>query len=202
MKHALALAATVVACGGACGGGGGGDTRPPPAPRTALTLDAGGALDGGITELPTYDPAAGFALDPDPQPRSGGRGGARDRDRKQVQLLLRSTPIGAIAAVDGVRLGVTPVVWDGDGGIAHEFTFVLAGHTLARYRFVPVTNGIVHGRLVKITSDGVTPEIPAPVDPPRPTRRTPPPIDAAPPPPPIDAAPVLDPAAMLDAAGP
>jgi len=39
----------------------------------------------------------------------------------------------------------------------------MAGHALARYRFVPVTSGVVHGTLVKLTDDrdaGV-PEIPA-----------------------------------------
>ena len=177
MKYVLALTAAVVACGG-CGGDKGGDTRPPPAPRTALAVDAGVAVDGGITVLPTYDPAAGFALDPDPQPRASGRAGARDR--RPVQLLLRSTPVGAIAAVDGVRLGATPVVWDGDGGVPHEFTFVLAGHTLARYRFVPVTNGVVHGRLLKITTDGVTPDIPAPVAPVAPPTELGATLDAAP----------------------
>ena len=124
MKYVLALTAAVVACGG-CGGDKGGDTRPPPAPRTALAVDAG-------------------------------------------------------VAVDGVRLGATPVVWDGDGGVPHEFTFVLAGHTLARYRFVPVTNGVVHGRLLKITTDGVTPDIPAPVAPVAPPTELGATLDAAP----------------------
>lgn len=206
MKYVLALTATTAV---ACGGGGGDPGKPPPAPATALTgLDAGVAMDGGITALPTYDPAGGFALDPDPQPRGGARAGARDR--RTIQLLLRSTPIGAIAAVDGVRLGPTPVLWDGEAAVPHEFTFVLAGHALARYRFVPITNGIVHGRLVKIASDDATPEIPAPIEPARPAPRPvppppppPPPIDAAPPPV-IDAAPppLEPPAPSIDAAAP
>ncbi|MBZ0234064.1 MAG: PEGA domain-containing protein, partial [Deltaproteobacteria bacterium] len=86
------------------------------------------------------------------------------RDRKTGQLLLRSTPAGALAAVDGVILGRTPVLWEGAlDGQSHEFTFAMAGHALARYRFVPVTSGVVHGTLVKLTDDrdaGV-PEIPS-----------------------------------------
>jgi hypothetical protein len=104
--------------------------------------------------------------------------------------------VGAIASVDGSRLGVTPVVWGGDGGIAHEFTFVMAGHALARYRFVPVTNGIVHGTLARIPDDAVVPAL-APSGgtvngPPRSLPPPPPPIDAAPPPPPIDAGELVD----------
>lgn len=191
-KYVLALVATSAA---ACGGEGGAASAPPPAPATALTgVDAGVAVDAGITALPTYDPAAGFALDPDPQPRPGTRAAARDR--RTVQLLLRSTPVGAIAAVDGVRLGPTPVLWDGEAAVPHEFTFVLAGHALARYRFAPITGGVVHGRLVKI-SDEVTPALPpapalphAAVRPSAPPPPPPPAIDAAPPSPPaIDAAP-------------
>ena len=200
-KYVLALVATSAA---ACGGEGGAASAPPPAPATALTgVDAGVAVDAGITALPTYDPAAGFALDPDPQPRPGTRAAARDR--RTVQLLLRSTPVGAIAAVDGVRLGPTPVLWDGEAAVPHEFTFVLAGHALARYRFAPITGGVVHGRLVKI-SDEVTPALPPAIEPPHAAVRPPPP--PAPPPPPqppaIDAAPppLPLPPPAIDAAAP
>jgi hypothetical protein len=146
---------------------------------------------GGVTQLPAFDPNNGFHLDDAPVARPGGR--LPPREKKVAQIILRSTPSGAMAAVDGVRLGPTPVLWEGWlDGQPHEFTFVMAGHALARYRFVPITGGIVHGTLVKITDDkdaGV-PEIPKPVTPPAPAsvdgaRRMPP--ERPPPTPTIDA---------------
>ncbi|MBE7454923.1 MAG: PEGA domain-containing protein, partial [Kofleriaceae bacterium] len=156
---ALAASAALIA---GCKGGEESAATPPPPPVTAVTHDAGAPpLDAGVTALPTFDPGSGFHLDEAPVVRPSARTPARDR--KVVQILLRSTPTGAIAAVDGVRLGSTPVLWEGVlDGQPHEFTFVAAGHALARYRFVPVTGGIVHGTLTKLTSDrdaGV-PEIP------------------------------------------
>lgn len=200
LRPVLASAVVLFACKG------GRDERgdPPTAPPTPVRSDAAEspppAADGGVTALPTFDPASGFHLDDAPVVRPGSRIAARDR--KPGQLLLRSTPVGAVAAVDGVLLGRTPVLWEGIlDGQPHEFTFAMAGHALARYKFVPVTSGIVHGTLVKLTDDrdaGV-PDIP-PVErtpPAAPAGRTPlerpppapppaPPIDAAPPPP-IDA---------------
>jgi hypothetical protein len=151
-------------------------------------------IDAGITAVPTFDPSSGFHLDDTPVARPGSRIAARDR--KPVQLLLRSSPPGAIAAVDGTRLGPTPVLWDGvTDGLRHEFTFVMAGHALARYSFVPVTSGIVHGTLVKLTDDqdAGLPRIPGEsidAGAGAAANREPPPrmIDAAPPPPsPVDA---------------
>ncbi len=153
----------------ACSGDRGERREPPPAPPAPVHADAAEALEpvpppvvGGVTQLPTFDPASGFHLDEAPAAPSGARAAARDR--KPGQLLLRSSPAGAVAAVDGVIIGRTPVLWEGAlDGQAHEFTFAMAGHALARYRFVPVTSGVVHGTLVKLTDDrdaGV-PEIPA-----------------------------------------
>jgi len=68
-----------------------------------------------------------------------------------IELLLRSSPPGATAAVDGKRIGKTPVLWTGSPGRrVHEFTFVLPGYSMARYRFVPLRPGIVHGTLTKL----------------------------------------------------
>lgn len=166
----------------ACQGDGDGD-RPaaPPAPPTAVAsgADAGVPADAGVTTLPSFDPAAGYHLDDGPAPRPSGR--LPPRERKVAQILLRSTPSGAVAGVDGVRVGPTPVLWEGLlDGQAREFTFVMAGHAGARYRFVPVTSGIVHGTLVKITDDkdAGTPEIPM-VQPPAPPAAPAPTIDAA-----------------------
>jgi len=200
----VALMLATAACNG-----GGGAAQAPPAPQTAISMDAGApVVDAGITTLPSYDPRGGYFLDPDPgAPRAPGRNPRRDR--APLSLLLRSTPAGAIAAVDGIRLGPTPALWDGEAGAAHEFTFVLAGHALARYRFVPLVSGVVHGTLVRIASDAPAPEIPAALAPgpaiAQPRQPAPsPPIDAAPPPI-IDASPELidaPPAPPLPPTGP
>lgn len=189
----------------ACGGKDEGDKKPaeplPPAtvilPVDAAVYPADEPVDaaGGVTRVPAYDPAAGFHLDDAPSTRPTGR--MPPREKKWTQILLRSTPTGAMAAVDGVRLGPTPVLWEGVlDGQPREFTFVMAGHALARYRFVPITGGIVHGTLVKITDDkdaGV-PDIPQ-VQPP-PNRRQPPP---PPPPTPTVDAPLPPSPAPVDA---
>jgi hypothetical protein len=141
---------------------------PPPATAVSPVVDAGAPVVAvGVTTLPAFDPATGYHLDDGPTARPAG-GRLPPRERKVAQILLRSSPSGALAAVDGVRVGPTPVLWEGLlDGQAREFTFVMAGHALARYRFVPVTSGIVHGTLVKLTDDkdaGI-PEIPAVVGP-------------------------------------
>lgn len=106
---------------------------PPPAPPS------------GITELPTYDPAAGH-LDRPPPAAPAQR--PRGRAARPIGLLLRSTPSGATVAIDGLAVGRTPVYWEGEStGGERELTFTLPGHGVARYRFVPITSGVVHGRL-------------------------------------------------------
>lgn len=151
-----------------------------------------------MTTLPAFDPASGFHVDPDvgtparPPARAG-------RDRRSIQLILRSTPSGALAMVDGVNLGPTPTLWEGPAdGAPHDFTFRLAGYGLARYRFIPVTAGVVHGTLARLPDDKVDlgapvveganarPTTPDTMHPPAPT----PPIDAA----------DTEPAAITDAA--
>jgi hypothetical protein len=98
--------------------------------------------------MPT-DPVAPAALpDDDSTPRH-----RRDsRGSEKLQLVLRSSPPGALAAVDGKIIGPTPTYWRGDAsGNAREFTFVLDGHALARYRFVPLRDGVVHATLKRVT---------------------------------------------------
>jgi hypothetical protein len=203
-RPALTLLVIAAAARG-CGGKDEGEKRTPADPLPPVTViqpsdaaifpvveavDAG----GGVTRVPAYDPSDGFHLDDAPTTRPSGR--QPPREKKWTQILLRSSPAGAMAAVDGVRLGPTPVLWEGLlDGQPHEFTFVMAGHALARYRFVPITGGIVHGTLVKITDDkdaGV-PEIPQ-VEGPRERRSSaaavrPSPPPPAPPTPTIDALP-------------
>ncbi|MEP6862873.1 MAG: hypothetical protein ABJE66_19760 [Deltaproteobacteria bacterium] len=73
-----------------------------------------------------------------------------------IDVILRSSPNGAEAAVDGLPLGPTPAYWSGMAdGHEHEFTFVLPGHAVARYRFVPITSGVIHARLERIPSDEI-----------------------------------------------
>jgi len=64
-------------------------------------------------------------------------------------------------AVDGTVIGNTPAYWLGTAdGREHEFLFTMKGYAIARYRFVPLVSGVVHGRLDRITDDldaGVAP---------------------------------------------
>lgn len=57
--------------------------------------------------------------------------------------------------VDGVVVGTTPTYWSGTAaGRQHEFTFTLAEYQVAHYRFVPVTSGVIHARLIPIGDTG------------------------------------------------
>jgi len=114
---------------------------------------------------------------------------------KQIEINLRSSPNGATAFVDGVRVGVTPAYWSGTAdGREHEFTFVRADHAVARYRFVPISSGVIHARLTPVSEDvdaGVPPAevVPVPVAAPDAA------VMQAPPPPPTVVAPAADAAA-------
>lgn len=83
------------------------------------------------------------------------------RDRRAIDVTLRSSPPGAVAAVDGVSIGPTPAFWSGFAdGREHQFVFTLPGHAIARYRFVPVSSGVIHARLDPIAVErdaGVAP---------------------------------------------
>jgi hypothetical protein len=79
---------------------------------------------------------------------------ARARRGRPIELVLRSSPPGAMAAVDGVTVGPTPTFWEGVAdGRPREFTFVLPGHTVARYRFVATHSGVVHGTLDRLKEE-------------------------------------------------
>jgi hypothetical protein len=148
---------------------------PSPDPRRAANPTA-----ANPTATSTPDPAATSAADPTathptPEPAPGApsepdtsdfhlddaeveyevpRRPARPRKGRPIEVMLRSSPPGAVAAVDGVTVGPTPAIWEGTADAsAHEFTFVLPGYAIARYRFVPTQNGIVHGTLEAIKSE-------------------------------------------------
>src|SRR5438445_12904718 len=82
-----------------------------------------------------FDPGLDVGRRPPPMTHPG----------RPLDVTLRSTPPGADAAVDGIPRGTTPTYWSGEAdGREHEFTFVLPGHAVARYRFVPITSGVIH----------------------------------------------------------
>jgi hypothetical protein len=122
----------------------------PSKPAKRVWLDAG---TPGVTTIHGYDPASGMHLDEggDHRPITPP---ASSRAARPIDVMLRSTPSGAQVSVDGVPLGYTPAYWPGQAdGREHEFVFVLAGHATARYRFVPVSSGVIHTRLERIAEE-------------------------------------------------
>ncbi|HEY0253329.1 MAG TPA: hypothetical protein VGC41_17465 [Kofleriaceae bacterium] len=105
--------------------------------------------DAPAPHIPPVTEPAPVRIDPDTHRQPPG-----NRASKPIDVILRSTPQGASAAVDGVPLGTTPAYWNGTAdGREHEFTFVLPKHAVARYRFVPITSGVIHARLEPISED-------------------------------------------------
>ena len=158
--------------------------EPPPA-ASSVPRDAGPPIDG-ITAIGHFDPNSGMHLD-----EAGPPGTPRPHPSrppgKPVDITLRSSPPGAMVAVDTVQIGRTPIYAPVTSGVLHDFTFVLEGYALARYRFVPIQSGVVHATMEAVSSDvdagvALPPEMlrpapPAPIPPP-PTLVSPPP-DAA-----------------------
>lgn len=159
MVFRAALLVVVVGCSG---------ERPEP-PRAAVAV-----RDAGVVAEPEEE------VGPDPAAELPVRTTARPAARaaKPIDVILRSSPSGATVAVDGVQVGVTPTYWAGDAnGREHEFLFVRKGYAYARYRFVPVTSGVVHARMDPIADEraSVPPEVLAPRPPePAPTPVAPP----------------------------
>ncbi len=107
------------------------------------------------TSATASDPdASGFHLDDPEVEYDVPRRPPRSRKGRPIEVVLRSSPPGAVAAVDGVTIGPTPAIWEGAAdAVAHEFTFVLPGYAIARYRFVPTQSGIVHGTLESLKNE-------------------------------------------------
>ena len=185
--------------------------KPAPLATPAVPIDA--PIDG-ITTIAAYDPSSGMHLDDDgPRTPVRPRVDVVKRPGRPIEVTLRSTPSGANVMVDGQPLGLTPAFWQGEAnGRDHEFMFTMPRHASARYRFVPVTSGVVHARLEPVASDDpaaqakmAVPSVPIP-----PVVPIAPPITPPPPPPTIvspDAAapdavaPAVD-APMVTPAGP
>jgi hypothetical protein len=130
-----------------------GKTTPGPTDVSGKAAAVASANDAGVPERnPGQDD---FHLDgADVEYEPARREVRAARKGRPIELILRSTPAGAIAAVDGEAVGPTPAVWEGDtDGRAREFTFVLPGYAIARYRFVPMQSGVVHGTLGRLKSD-------------------------------------------------
>ncbi len=123
---------------------------PPPGPAPVVVRDAD--VDG-IMEIGGYDPTSGLHLDDDGAGTPVNPTRRTHRAGTAIGIMLKSTPPGAVAAVDGVQQGKAPVYWSGEAdGREHEFTFVLRGHAVARYRFVPIASGVVHATLEPVAA--------------------------------------------------
>jgi hypothetical protein len=134
----------------------------------AVALSLAAALAGCSNRRAKSEPAPGPRV-PDQaaivpatpeKPAEPAIQGDRAADKKaKLRLTLRSTPSGATAAVDGREVGRTPLVHEMDAdGQVHQFTFVLAGHAMERYRFPPVRDGVVHATLRPIEQPDAGPK--------------------------------------------
>ena len=139
------------------------DRAPSGSPRPSLgdpardSASTPTARDAGPAPRP--DPAAtgrgsDFHLDGADIEYEAARRDARPHKGRVIELVLRSSPSGAVAAIDGIPIGPTPTVWEGStDGRPREFTFVLPGYAIARYRFIPMQSGVVHGTLGRLKSE-------------------------------------------------
>jgi hypothetical protein len=133
-------------------------------PPPAASGGSNGAVPRPLGPVPV-DPGNNMHLDDDVTHRPAQTG--PQRQGHPIDITLRSTPTQAQAYVDGLLVGTTPTYWGGTSdGREHEFTFTLAGYEIARYRFVPITSGVIHGRLIPLSEDidGGVPEIVPPTD--------------------------------------
>lgn len=161
MRLTLVACVALIACHG-------NSDKPKPTPDPAqdpVRLD-----DAGVHAAIGVDPS-GMHLDDDVGGRPATPQPAPNRPGRPIDVTLRSSPPGARVSVDGQPLGNTPAYWSGlADGHEHEFLFTLPRHAIARYRFVPVSSGVIHARLDPIAEDidaGVPPpEVVPPRDPP------------------------------------
>ena len=154
MLRALALLPLIAACSGERRDEPAAKPAPPPAP-VPPPADAAAPPSDGITEIGAFDAASGMHLDEEPPAPRVTPPHPANRAGKAIDIILKSSPAGAMAAVDGVQLGPTPTYWPAGeaDGREHEFTFVLRGFAVARYRFVPIASGVIHARLEPIAEE-------------------------------------------------
>lgn len=155
MFRAWSLAACWMASTACSGKGEPSTPAPPPPPIDAAPADT-------VTELGGTDPDKYLDPDPDPSHRAPAKK-PKVRASRPIDITLRSSPTGATAFVDNVEIGTTPTFWFGESdGRNHEFTFVLRGHGVARYKFVPVQSGTVHAKLEPVLDGSEKTGIPKP----------------------------------------
>lgn len=110
--------------------------------------------DGGVTAYVTGVDPSGMHMDEDTAPHAVTVQPNPNHPAHPIDVTLRSSPPGAYVSVDGQSLGNTPAFWSGMAdGHEHEFLFQLHGHAIARYRFVPVSSGVIHARLDPIAEE-------------------------------------------------
>jgi len=169
----LSFAAALCLC--ACGG----ERKEPP----VRDAPAATAVPAPVPDSPLGAPPAptGPVHYDDDAPARPPRGAGTARAGRPIEILLRSSPVVARVSVDGRPLGNTPQLWQGEAdGRPHEFTFQADGYALARYRFLPVTSGIVHASLEVMTDESNVVQAPPEVQrAPDPAHPLPPPVDDA-----------------------
>ncbi len=184
----LALVVTALLTAGACSGDSDAPRKQHQSPTVALVPGDGG-VSSAITVPSGVDPSAVHLDDYSGTTRTLAPQSLPGRERRAIDVTLRSTPPGAVAAVDGTPVGTTPAFWSGYAdGREHQFVFTLPGHAIARYRFVPVSSGVIHARLERIADEpdaGVAP-------PPEVVPQTPPSAVVPPAPPPTIVSPAVD----------
>jgi hypothetical protein len=135
-----------------CSGDNEASTPKPTEPKVVLVPTDGGLSSTAIVAGTGVDPST-MQLDADttrPVPSQP----VGPRERRPIDVTLRSSPPGAEVAIDGSAIGVAPAFWSGFAdGRQHEFVFRLPGHAIARYRFVPVSSGVIHARLEPIIAE-------------------------------------------------
>jgi hypothetical protein len=152
--------ATLVACSGKK------DAEPTAQPAVVVHVQS----DAGVVTVITPVDSTERHLDEDGTERPASHAPHGSRQGRPIDITLRSSPPGAQVAVDGAVLGNTPAFWSGMAdGKEHEFVFSMRGYAIARYRFVPVSSGVIHGRLDPIheETDAGVPMPPPEVVPPR-----------------------------------
>jgi len=141
----LALAAACAGCSGEPAGPA--PQPPPPSPPQDAAVD-------GAAALPGADPASGSHPDEGSAAARVAPARSKSRPPRPIDVTLKSDPRGALAAVDGRPIGTTPTFWAGESdGLEHEFTFTLAGHASAHYRFVPITSGVLYVKLQPVAAE-------------------------------------------------
>jgi hypothetical protein len=152
--------------------------------------------DGGVTAIVTGVDPSGMHIDEDTDSHPATPPPGQNRPGRPIDVTLRSSPPGANVSVDGQSLGNTPAFWSGMAdGHEHEFLFQLRGHAIARYRFVPVSSGVIHARLDPIAEEPDAGVPPPELVPPGTQQPTAPPTVIKPAPlAPVDAAPPVPPA--------